>query len=94
MLSPAVVRGSIVGSTPAGGGVAPHLGVDSNTTLKLNDFINFVKANAATGFTECPGGGSCSDADTRNAPGELISRAETARFFSCGAANGSHNPFP
>ena len=94
MLSPAAVRGSIVGSTPAGGGVAPNLGALSNTTLKLDDFINFVKANAATGFTECPGGGSCSDADKRNAPGELISRAESARFFSCGAANGCYNTFP
>ena len=28
------------------------------------------------------------------APGELISRAESARFFSCGAANGFFNPFP
>ena len=112
----------IIGSTPADGGLAPHisdsiksalrlklgavrgawnadrvapnLGVGSNTTLKLDDFINFIKTNAATGFTECPGGGSCSDADERNAPGELISRAESARFFSCGAANGCYNPFP
>ena len=113
---------AIIGSTPADGGLAPHisdaiksalrlklgavrgawntdrvapnLGAGSNTTLKLDDFITFVKANAATGFTECPGGGSCSDADKRNAPGELISRAESARFFSCGAANGCYNPFP
>ena len=111
MLSPAVVRGSIISFAVLSAAPvilaasaretvyfttrdAPNLGVGSNTTLKLDDFINFVKANAATGFTECPGGGSCSDADKRNAPGELISRAESARFFSCGAANGCYNPFP
>jgi hypothetical protein len=65
----------------------------SQTTQALDTFIAFVKANAA-GFTECPGGGTCADADKRNAFGEVLSRAESARFFTCGAADGCYTPFP
>jgi hypothetical protein len=74
--------------------VTPTLSAMSATTAKLNAFIAFVKANATTGFTECPGGGSCATTAKRNAPGELISRAESARFFTCGAANGCYSTFP
>jgi hypothetical protein len=74
--------------------IAPTLSIGSNTTVALNALIAFVKANDPSGFTECPGGGSCADSVKRNAPGEIIARAESARFMSCGAAQGCYNPFP
>lgn len=71
-----------------------NFSASSDTTKALDTFIAFVKANAS-GFTECPyGGTSCDDEDERNAFGEVLSRAESARFFSCGAADGCYKPFP
>ncbi len=73
----------------------PTFSAASNTTAKLNLFISFVKSNATSGFTECPNGAAiCPDEDKRNASGELIARAESMRFFTCGAANGCYNTFP
>ena len=63
MLSPAVVRGSIVSLAVLG--TAPVL-----MAASARETVYF------------------------KTPNNTISRAESARFFSCGAANGYYNPFP
>lgn len=64
-------------------------GVDyPNTTAKIEALAAYVASPAGLAqFSECPEGAmTCSAADKRNAPGELIARAASAAFVACGAS--------
>jgi hypothetical protein len=66
-------------------------GDKAKTIAYLDSFIARIKAAlpVAGKFTECPVGLPC-----RNAPGELIARAESAAFLACGAKQGCQRVLP
>jgi hypothetical protein len=63
---------------------------DATATIdRLEDFIQRVRGNL-TMFNQCqPGPTNC-----RNAPGELIARAESAAFLACGASEDCQRTLP
>jgi hypothetical protein len=66
-------------------------GDKAKTLTHLDNFIARIKANLpiAGKFTECPTGLQC-----RNAPGELLARAESAAFLACGAKQSCQRVLP
>jgi hypothetical protein len=66
-------------------------GYEATTLAKLNAFISKVRdAVDDSLFIECPGG----PLPCRNAPGELIARAESAAFLACGASQSCQRTLP
>jgi hypothetical protein len=66
-------------------------GDKEKTIANLDSFIARIKAAlpVAGKFTECPVGLPC-----RNAPGELVARAESAAFLACGAKQSCQRVLP
>lgn len=70
-----------------------NAGNNSTAQSKLNTFIGKVKSHP-TKFNRCHNTGALCGQICRNAPGELIARAESARFMICGARRDCQRVIP